>query len=316
MVINMYVLRILAIFLIVNQHMTRLYPSPAFAFGGHLGNSIFFFLSGLALTISYDAKPLPWGLWLRKRYLKLVIPTVIFTFLTEITSLDHFGERLAYFLVPHSMAQLDQFLPNLVVLYLLFYGLNRLSARLLRGLAALVLAGTLGLYLGWFAQSVPPRPDLVSYGPFYALTALACFLFGMLAARARALDATPRPRPGRELAALAAFLGCMGLQILVKKNRPELLIANFYLNLASVLALYAASQAMNRASGLAAHATLLAGLATLSLAVFVIHFKVLYALEALMPRSFAAVGILFAASFALAYPATLLANSLIRRLRL
>jgi hypothetical protein len=49
------VLRVLAILLITNSHLDALYPIPGLASGGALGNSLFFMLSGLGLSLSNKA---------------------------------------------------------------------------------------------------------------------------------------------------------------------------------------------------------------------------------------------------------------------
>lgn len=68
MSVALSVMRLLAIFLIVNSHIGELYPDCRFAVGGHLGNSIFFFASGFGLLLSCRLNPLRTLNWYRKRF--------------------------------------------------------------------------------------------------------------------------------------------------------------------------------------------------------------------------------------------------------
>lgn len=51
------IVRFLAIVLITNSHLDQLYPWPAAATGGALGNALFFMLSGYGLALSYEKNP-------------------------------------------------------------------------------------------------------------------------------------------------------------------------------------------------------------------------------------------------------------------
>ena len=60
-------LRILAMILITNSHFGGIYPKSSMAFGGLLGNIIFFAVSGYCLA---DIKE-PFGKWYPKRLLRI-----------------------------------------------------------------------------------------------------------------------------------------------------------------------------------------------------------------------------------------------------
>lgn len=69
-------LRFVAILLITNSHLDKLYPVSAMATGGQLGNSLFFMLSGFGLAASYRKKGDVFWPWLQKR-LSRIYPSVL-----------------------------------------------------------------------------------------------------------------------------------------------------------------------------------------------------------------------------------------------
>lgn len=74
-------LRFIAILLITNSHLDKLYPVPAMATGGQLGNSLFFMLSGFGLAASYRKKGDVFWPWLQRR-LSRIYPSVLLVTLT------------------------------------------------------------------------------------------------------------------------------------------------------------------------------------------------------------------------------------------
>ena len=183
MVMNIYLPRIFAIFFIVNQHTAYFYPRGIYNFGGHLGNSIFFMISGIGLAISYKKKPLSCFLWYKKRYLKLIIPIIFFTLVTNIGDVNLFVDKLVYFIIPHKYAQLDQFLPNLVVLYFIFYFINKLNVQLLSSLFIFIMLFFLFFYIKIFGDYEVVKSDFISSSKFYWLSSFACFILGVLLGR-------------------------------------------------------------------------------------------------------------------------------------
>jgi len=61
-------LKFIAIILITNSHISHLYPNPNLGTGGSLGNTIFFTVSAIGLTLSLLAKKVPFGSWFYKRF--------------------------------------------------------------------------------------------------------------------------------------------------------------------------------------------------------------------------------------------------------
>ena len=70
-------IKCLAVILIINSHMDPIYPYPALATGGALGNSLFFIASGYLIR----GKRKDWRYFLRF-FLKLYIPLYIVTFIS------------------------------------------------------------------------------------------------------------------------------------------------------------------------------------------------------------------------------------------
>lgn len=61
-------LKFIAIILITNSHISHLYPNPNLGTGGSLGNTTFFTVSAIGLTLSLLAKKIPFGSWFYKRF--------------------------------------------------------------------------------------------------------------------------------------------------------------------------------------------------------------------------------------------------------
>lgn len=72
-------LRFVAILLITNSHLDKLYPVSAMATGGQLGNSLFFMLSGFGLAASYRKKGDVFGPWLQRRLSRIYPPVLLVT---------------------------------------------------------------------------------------------------------------------------------------------------------------------------------------------------------------------------------------------
>jgi peptidoglycan/LPS O-acetylase OafA/YrhL len=316
MFLNIYLLRIVAILLIINQHLTSLYPIRSLSFGGHLGNSLFFMISGLGLTLSFQHRPLALGAWLRKRFLKLVIPVTLFTFFTNIGQVDGFFSQWYFYLIPHSATQLDQFLPNLIVLYLLFYFINKQRNSVLFLIFLLIL---ISAWLTYFLQYPDPstiRSDLISVGLLYPFSAAASFVLGMLIGRFMDVIDIKLATITRSVLAAVAFVIVMGLEVAIKKYFPASIFLCYYLNIATVLLLFLASTLFNNIPSLLKFSDFISGVAVSSLAVYIIHFQVIYTFEKISPPSFAAVAYVFCISFSLAHVANLASTVLVKQLRL
>lgn len=124
-------LRFIAILLITNSHLDALYPNPAFASGGSLGNSLFFMLSGLGLALSAKSKPLQgfWA-WLFNRLSRIYPPLWLVVLIIPLLLQGHwqvwrFQDYLFHFLYPTHY----WFISALLVFYFLIYPLLETSRR-------------------------------------------------------------------------------------------------------------------------------------------------------------------------------------------
>lgn len=127
--IDTTLLRFFAIALIVNSHLGRYYPTSHLAFDGMLGNSIFFLVSGLGLSISSQRKKRRFVVWIRRR-IKRIYPTIFIVTFTYYMLIDgrwdnsltkYFG--LFVWPTPYS------FIKQLLVYYLIFFFISRVNSR-------------------------------------------------------------------------------------------------------------------------------------------------------------------------------------------
>lgn len=121
-------IKALAIVLVTNSHLSAFYPTQAMATGGLLGNALFFFCSGYAITLSLQKRPdsfLPWYLRRLKRiYFQLWIVSAILL-LTGTISITGFASLIETVLAPDRY----WFLPAIAALYPACYLLIRQNSR-------------------------------------------------------------------------------------------------------------------------------------------------------------------------------------------
>lgn len=118
--IELSTLRFFAIILIVNSHLENFYSYKYLATGGAIGNAIFFFISGVGLTLSFKQNKLNFWLWLKKRYLR-IYPKMIFIVLLLIF-LDYSQVASLYeFIIKIIFPKEFWFLPVLSYFYILLY---------------------------------------------------------------------------------------------------------------------------------------------------------------------------------------------------
>ena len=118
--IELTTLRVVAIILIVNSHLTLFYPYEYFATGGALGNAIFFFISGVGLSYSLTNNKIKFLNWIRKRYLR-VYPKLLFIVVLYISIKFIEINNLQQFLIKIVFPVEFWFLPVLTYFYLFIY---------------------------------------------------------------------------------------------------------------------------------------------------------------------------------------------------
>ncbi len=115
-------LRFIAIICIANSHLDALYPVPAMATGGSIGNALFFMLSGYGLFLSYNIREVPFFAWYRRRVFRIYPATWLATILMIVIAqsawrtLDIFG-YVRLFVWPTDY----WFIAALMIYYLIFY---------------------------------------------------------------------------------------------------------------------------------------------------------------------------------------------------
>lgn len=119
-------LRFVAILLITNSHLDKLYPLAAMSIGGQLGNSLFFMLSGFGLAASYRKKGDDFWPWLQRR-LSRIYPSVLLIALTAAVITGAVLEWGLVDYVKHLLWPTDYwFVSAIVCFYVPFYWLMSL----------------------------------------------------------------------------------------------------------------------------------------------------------------------------------------------
>ena len=208
-------LRFIAILLITNSHLDKLYPVAAMATGGQLGNSLFFMLSGFGLAASYRNKGDAVWPWLKKR-LTRIYPSV---FLVAITAAAISGAAIEWDVVDylrHLLWPTDYwFVAAIVFFYLPFYSLIRLRQKspFLLGIGLLLLP-----YFYFYLTALDLSRFSVEDGYFKWIYYFQVMLLGGYLAN-RDDAAKPLTSPGRNAALLGLFLAAyFGMKLLVAKG--------------------------------------------------------------------------------------------------
>jgi len=117
-------LRFIAIICIANSHLDALYPVPAMATGGSIGNALFFMLSGYGLFLSYNIREVPFFAWYRRRVFRIYPATWLATILMIVIAqsawrtLDIFG-YVRLFVWPTDY----WFIAALMIYYVIFFAI-------------------------------------------------------------------------------------------------------------------------------------------------------------------------------------------------
>lgn len=119
------ILRILAMILITNSHFGSIYPYSSMAFGGLLGNIIFFAVSGYCLTGIKDS----FLKWYSKRVLRIYPQTIMMTVFSICLGFISFCPTLVnwwirYFIYPTYY----HFIGAILFCYLIYYWIIRIKA--------------------------------------------------------------------------------------------------------------------------------------------------------------------------------------------
>lgn len=306
--ISVYFLRFIAILLIVNSHMAPLYPDARLAFGGHLGNSIFFFASGFGLLLSHAYKPLGIATWYRKRFLKLFIPAIFFFFLVNIANPSQFVHDIYMNLVPHSPDQAMRFLPNIVLLYFIFpLTMNSPRTRLALLTIALCTPFILVAFSNHYALDTNSSSDML-----YCCNALCMFTLGAIFANISKNNTYFVALPYLVI----IFLFVFGIHITLAHFLPYAKFYNYYVNIIIIVTLYLIFSRMHNIKSLYRYKDYFKYAASTSLAVYIIHFSILQFAKQNIGQSFISVAFVFLSSLLISIPATFVSNKIVGILKL
>lgn len=274
MLLNLIFLRIFAILLIVNSHLGHMYPYSQLGFGGFLGNSIFYLISGVGLTMSFQRRPVSAITWYRKRIIKVGIPLLLFMAILNIGNLQGFLASVYHRIIWHDIQQLNSFLPVLWGLYLLFLPINRMHPKQIIVCMTLLLTVTSGLFVYTIntVQNIPH--ELPSNEMFFPLNALACFMLGIYFSKTNILPSRLTRHKSTALLCIAAIVFSQGMHQVFSYLGGKYIPINFFLNLTTVYAFYILSQSIDLK--LSNNKTaFLYSLASSSLAVYLVQFKMI-----------------------------------------
>ena len=273
-------IRLLAIFLIVNSHLDNLYPFSKLAFGGHLGNSLFYFISGFALADSFQRNPVSWFSWGKKRVFKIIIPVILIVGIVNVGDFDKFVNLIFNFLIWHEIKQLESFLPVLWGLYILFLPLNKLSILKLKRLLFWLMIATFFLFVYRIKSSNNIPGDLPSKDVFFSLSAIICFLLGIYIYKVKntfLLDINNK-KYSIIFASIVTILVSQGIHQYIFSIDRVYIFINFYLNFFTVVGLFILITSIdffknNRS------VPFFQEIALSSLAVYIVHFKIIHIIE-------------------------------------
>ena len=278
MISSLFIIRIIAILLIVNSHLSSIYPFPALSFGGHLGNSIFYLISGYGLSLSYQHQPLTIVKWFKKRFIKILIPLIIILGILNIGDLKGLQNDIWWQIIWHSSKQLELFLPVLLVLYVFFLPLNALLKKqyIIYSFAFIIILPAI-LFFIRMNSGEPYRGDLPSEGIFFSVNALACFIFGIMFSKVE-LGKISRTLSLTHIKLLLIIVGSQIIHKLMTTYFLNLIWINFYLNFLCVAAMFLLFISINFQLSIDGF-NILKGIATSSLAIYLVQFKIIMLAE-------------------------------------
>jgi hypothetical protein len=302
---NLVLLRILAIFLIINSHLAELYPIAKLSFGGHLGNSLFYFISGIGLALSFQRNPTRAIDWAKKRFIKIIIPLFIFIGVVNIGNWDGFIKAILYNLIWHDTRQIEAFIPVLLLLYLFFLPIQKLAVKGTRNLIIFLMffAFILFIYRINYLSVIPS--SLPSKDVFFLLNAIICFILGIYMTKVNYSYFSNKLILA--FGAVVILLLSQGMHQCILSLNKNFILLNFYLNFVSVIALYLLFNTVSLANNKNA-LNFMQEISVSSLAVFILHFNVINIIYKAMINFPYNIVCVFLYSFLCAYSISKIAN--------
>jgi hypothetical protein len=168
------VLKFLAVLLVFNSHMDGLYPVKAFATGGAIGNTIFFFVSGYTwMDSANNTKFIPWyGKKLKRIYIPTLITNIAYVLLFFSTSINFFQ----VFIYPNNA----WFCGSLLLYAIFYYFLAKCSDR---QVSFFLFIGVI-VYFAWYFTKIDFSMfsvETIQYGGLCRILYYAiCMIVGLL----------------------------------------------------------------------------------------------------------------------------------------
>ena len=121
-------LRLLACIIITNSHLRNIYPESIsfMSFGGHLGNTLFFFASGWCLTNCTKRNIID---FMKRRFFRLYTPYLILMPFLLFQPVEFYGLKGAEFWKIIFPIYPYHFVVSMLILSLLFYGSSLIKQR-------------------------------------------------------------------------------------------------------------------------------------------------------------------------------------------
>ncbi|MFZ6765222.1 acyltransferase family protein [Pseudoroseomonas sp. WGS1072] len=122
--LSLDIVRAAAILLVTNSHLEAFLPWPALATGGMLGNGLFFFASGFAVTLALRRAGHGFGAWYARRIKRIFIPYLLIAvplLFLGWKAVSDVEDLLWFLLAPREF----WFLPAIAILYIPSYWLIR-----------------------------------------------------------------------------------------------------------------------------------------------------------------------------------------------
>lgn len=147
------ILKAAACLLIVNFHSDILYPDnlAILAFGGDIGNNIFFMVSGFTLVKSVEKETKVWT-WYKKRLIRLFPILALFYVLSWLSGemkIDSISDALEIFIFP----TLYWFTGAILIFYLLFWVVQKYTGRKFqKGIIIALILGSIVVYDNIFSE--------------------------------------------------------------------------------------------------------------------------------------------------------------------
>ena len=134
-------LRAIAAVLITNSHYASIWPLPALSFGGHIGNCLYFFLSGFCLYNIKERFPK----WYISRIIRIYPAVWIVNSVDLLVGRTHIGEFMGFvhcYLYPTWF----HFISSIMISYIFYYIVRYIQTRLKMDIRW-IMAGTLVLFV-------------------------------------------------------------------------------------------------------------------------------------------------------------------------